>query len=140
MKKTMSPEEFVDYAKEQLAKAKTESKTDSQKRLDALHESTDIAKQSFTSSGRASIPVFTEPTPTANVSPQKAAVDSDGKGHFASNLEDLNGRLAKLKKSSSVKLHGLDDEGFPDDLNDPDFVKKGGSDGPDWGYDTDPAI
>lgn len=152
MKKSMTPDEFIAYAQEQTEKASGESRSKALKRIEALEEATAVAKESFTTSARANIPVFTEPTPTVEVDPQAAAKASDGKGNFASNLDELNKRLAKLKgdeekeddeegkgkkTKTEKRLHGLDVDGFPDDMNDPDFLEKGHLEGPGWGYDDE---
>lgn len=73
---------------------------------------------------------------TTNISIETAA-NADKDRQFLSNLDQLKKRIEKHKiaKAERERAHGIDEDGFPDDLNDKSFIEKGKLDGPAWGYD-----
>jgi len=131
MNKTMTRDEFLEYSKDQLAKASADPAELALKRLDALGRAVGVAKASFETSSSASIPVFTDPKPTQDVDPARAAnVGKDNS--FTTNLSDVQKQISMVERLGS---HGIDEDGFPEDLNDAEVLEKGHKPGPDWGFD-----
>ena len=154
----MGPDDIVAYALAQIEKAAKETPEKAARRLRALGQTVDAAKQAFvdTESEGFEVSVFEEETTAAADKSEKevspvALEAALGNSAFASNPEDLNKALARLgkelealrgptqkeDKSGDPKVTKGEDAPWPFDMNTPEFredVRKA-EDGPAWGPD-----
>jgi len=154
----MGPDDLVGYAIAQIDKAAREAPEKAARRLRALGETVDAAKQAFVDSESETIEVelFEEETTAAGEKTEKetspvALEAALGNSAFASNPEDLHKALARLgkelealrsptqkeDKSVDAKVAKGEDAPWPFDMNTPEFredVRKA-EDGPAWGPD-----
>lgn len=154
----MGPDDIVAYAFSQIEKAAKETPEKAARRLRALGQTVETAKQAFvdTESEGIEVQVFEEETTAAADETEKeispvAAEAALGSSAFAANPEDLNKALARLgkelqalrgptqkeDKGGDAKVTKGEDTPWPFDMNTPEFregVRKA-EDGPAWGPD-----
>ena len=154
----MDKEKALEAAISQIEKAAKEPPEKAARRLRALGQTVDAAKQAFvdTESEGFEVQVFEEETTAAADESEKetspvALEAALGNSAFASNPEDLNKALARLgkelqalrgptqkeDKSGDPKVAKGQDAPWPFDMNTPEFregVRKA-EDGPAWGPD-----
>lgn len=154
----MGPDDIVAYAISQIEKAAKEPPEKAARRLRALGQTVDAAKQAFvdTESEGIEVQVFEEETTAAADETEKetspvALEAALGSSAFASNPEDLNKALARLgkelqalrgptqkeDKGGDAKVAKGQDAPWPFDMNTPEFregVRKADADAA-WGHD-----
>ncbi|MBI3184628.1 MAG: hypothetical protein HYZ28_21030 [Myxococcales bacterium] len=154
----MGPDDLVGYAIAQLEKAAKEPPDKAVRRLRALGQTVEAAKQAFVDSESEAIEVqvFVEETTAAADKSEKevspvALEAALGSSAFAANPEDLNKALTRLgtelqalrapaqkaDKGGEGKVAKGEDATWPFDMNTPEFregVRKA-EDGPAWGAD-----
>lgn len=138
-------ETFLDYAAEQVKALKTDSREQMSKRKDSLRKAVIAAKASngsdfevdmFKAEGDKTTPNTDESVDLQSSAQQAAKFNSA----VAQNFDELLGEASSMAKSSTPapvekRDLGLDDDGFPEDFNDPQYLK-GLSKKPDWGFDS----
>jgi hypothetical protein len=141
--KRFSHEAFIGYASEQVRALKSDGPQVATGRRLSLAKSIEVAKAALATGDDFDIEVFKgdadKTTPQTETffdlkesAPRAAKYDSA----LASNLDDLL-TVAKSLRSPSVlekRDLGLDDGGFPDDMNDPGYLK-GLPKKPSWDFD-----
>lgn len=132
MEKEMTLVEFLDYAKEQVAKASAEDEAGRKARGDALGKAWDVAKGSFFANGEgvggtgsAKFTLYVDPDqakPTEKeTDPKAAAVAADAAAA---------GRTVAQKADADDEA-----QGWPSDMNTSAFLEKRAPDDPEWGAD-----
>lgn len=153
-KQRMDAEAFVVYVQGQVEKAAKDAPDKAVRRLRALGDAVETAKQAFVDreSEEIEVEVFEEETTAAADETEKeispvAAEPALGGSAFAENAEDLSKRLDRLRKElGALRGEGKPPAGkvakaaeavWPSDLNTPEFregVRKNEAD-PTWGDD-----
>lgn len=137
-------ETFLGYAAEQVKALKTDSPEQMSKRKDSLLKAVVAAKASngadfeldvFKADGDKTTPNTDESVDLKSSAQQACKFDSA----VAQNFDALLGEASSMAKSAPAPVEkrdlGLDDDGFPEDFNDPQYLK-GLSKKPDWGFDS----
>jgi len=154
----MGPDDIVAHAISQIEKAAKETPEKAVRRLRALGQTVEAAKQAFvdTESEGIAVQVFEEETTATADETEKetspvALEAALGSSAFASNPEDLNKALARLgkelqalrgptqkeDKDDDAKVAKGEDAPWPFDMNTPEFrdgVRKAAAEGA-WGHD-----
>lgn len=159
--KSMTPDALVAYAVTQIEKAAKEPPEKAARRLRALGQTVEAAKQAFvdTESESVQVTVFEEDTTASADESEKetsmlAAGQALGSSAFAQNAEDLHKTLARVAKelgalrdagderggqsgATKTAVDKANEVGWPSDMNTPEFregVTKA-EDKPAWGAD-----
>lgn len=159
----MTPEALVSYAVAQIEKAAKEPPEKAARRLRALGQTVDAAKQAFASAEgeTVEVAVFEEETTAAADKSEKetsliASGQALGNSAFAQNAEDLHKALARVAKElgalrgdggdgggegadSKPKVAKADDVAWPLDMNTEEFRDgvTNSEDKPGWGTDPE---
>lgn len=144
--KKFTQETFLAYANEQALALKSDRPEVAPVRREALTKAIAVAQEG---AAEFEVAVFkSEESVNANkttaqtetifdakaVAPQAAKYDSA----VAQNFDVLLGEASDMAKSGGViekRDLGLDDDGFPDDMNDPNYLK-GKATKPNWDFDS----
>ncbi len=140
---TFTQETFLGYAAEQLKALKNDPPEQMLKRRDALREAVAMAKAAtgtdfpidvFVAPSEKTTPNTDDVVDLQSSAQQAAKFDSAVAQNFDVLLEEAT-NMAKSAEPLEKRDLGLDEDGFPDDLNDPQYLK-GLSKKPDWGFDS----
>lgn len=140
--KKFSHEQFLEYANEQVRALKSDEPEVRVARRDALTKSVSVAQvalrtgedfeiEIFKADGDKTTPNTVDEFDLKESAPRAAKYDSA----LATNLEELETVAKSLRAPAADKRDlGLDESGFPDDMNDPSYLK-GLPKKPNWDFD-----
>lgn len=136
-------ESFLEYAAEQAKALKTDAPAQMVKRRDSLLKAVAVAKlatgvdfpiECFVAPGDKTTPNTDEVVDLQSSAQQAAKFNSAVAQNFDVLLQEAS-NMAKSAAPIEKRDLGLDEDGFPEDLNDPQYLK-GLSKKPDWGFDS----
>lgn len=140
--KKFTQESFLEYARDQLKLSKGDVPEVAAKRRDALTKAVSVAQgagdadfevEIFKAAGDKTTPNTEQVFDLKASAPQAARYDSA----VAQNFDVLLGEASKLAKAAEAPMArelGLDEQGFPDDMNDAAYLK-GLPKKPRWDFD-----